>query len=100
MDESTLTPEQKQEEKIIRSFFSSTAPLKLKTLPSKQQKLRVVLKKVAEAFEPGKTYSEQEVKERLAGIYADHATLRRSLIDFGFLKRTSDGASYWREAAE
>ncbi|QAT51118.1 DUF2087 domain-containing protein [Caproiciproducens sp. NJN-50] len=100
MDESTLTPEQKQEEKIIRSFFSSTAPLKLKTLPSKQQKLQVVLKRVAEAFESGKTYSEQEVKELLAGIYADHATLRRSLIDFGYLKRTSNGASYWREAAE
>ncbi|WP_326974908.1 DUF2087 domain-containing protein [Caproicibacter sp. BJN0012] len=100
MDESTLTPEQKQEEKIIRSFFSSTAPLKLKTLPSKQQKLQVVLKRVAEAFEPGKTYSEQEVKELLVGIYADHATLRRSLIDFGYLKRTSNGAAYWREAAE
>lgn len=100
MEESTLTPEQKQEEKIIRSFFSSTAPLKLKTLPSKQQKLQVVLKKVAEAFEPGKTYSEQEVKELLAVVYADHATLRRSLIDFGFLKRTSDGASYWREPKE
>ena len=100
MEEPTLTPEQKQEEKIIRSFFSSVSPLKLKTLPSKQQKLQVVLKKVAEAFEPGKNYSEQEVKELLAGIYADHATLRRSLIDFGFLKRTSDGASYWREPKE
>lgn len=100
MEEPTLTPEQKQEEKIIRSFFSSVSPLKLKTLPSKQQKLQVVLKKVAEAFEPGKNYSEQEVKELLAGIYADHATLRRSLIDFGFLKRTTDGASYWREPKE
>ena len=27
----------------------------------------------------------------------DHATLRRSLIDFGFLRRTSGGSSYWRE---
>jgi hypothetical protein len=98
MEEQILTPEQKQEEKVIRSFFSSTAPLKLKTLPSKQQKLQVVLKKVSEAFESGKTYPEGEVKEILAGIYADHATLRRSLIDFGFLKRTSDGASYWKES--
>lgn len=89
--------EKSQEEKILKSFCSSTDPLRLKSLPSKQQKLLVVLARVAEEFEPGRTYTEQEVKELLAGIYADHATLRRSLIDFGFLKRTSDGRSYWRD---
>ena len=97
MNEPSPNPEQAREERTLRSFLSSENPLKLKSLPSKQQKLQVVLKRVAREFEPGKKYTEQEVKELLAGICADHATLRRSLIDFGFLKRTSDGSSYWRE---
>lgn len=100
MSETDLTPEQAQEEKILKSFFSSLDPMKLKSLPSKQQKLQAVVRQVAKAFEPGRTYSEQEVKEILAVIYADHATLRRSLIDLGYLKRTSDGRSYWREKSE
>jgi len=100
MEESELTEEQKQKQKILHSFFSSTAPLQLKKLPSKQQKLLIVLRRISQEFEPGKIYSEQEVKELLAKIYSDYSTLRRSLVDFGYIKRTRDGSSYWREKTD
>lgn len=88
------SPEKAQEEKIIRSFFSSQSPLKLKQMPSKIAKAKVVAARIAEEFEPGRTYGEQEVNLLLKSVYPDFATLRRSLIDFGFLTRSSDGSEY------
>ena len=87
-------PEKAQEEKIIRSFFSSRSPLKLKQMPSKTAKAKVVAARIAKEFEPGRTYGEQEVNALLKAIHPDYATLRRSLIDFGFLTRSSDGSEY------
>lgn len=91
---SDTAPEKAQEEKIIRSFFSSQSPLKLKQMPSKIAKAKVVAERVAREFEQEKVYSEQEINTVLKGIYPDYATLRRTLIDFGFLTRSSDGREY------
>jgi hypothetical protein len=38
-------------------------------------------------FEPGRTYPEREVNEILAGHSEDFATLRRYLVDYGYLAR-------------
>lgn len=87
-------PEKAQEEKIIRSFFSSQNPLKLKQMPSKIAKSKIVAARIAREFEPGRTYGEQEINAVLKAIYPDYATLRRTLIDFGLLTRSSDGSEY------
>ena len=88
------TPEKSQEERIIRSFFSSQTPLKLKQMPSKIAKTQVVAARIAQEFEPGRTYDEQEINAVLKAIYPDYATLRRTLIDFGLLTRSSNGSEY------
>ena len=49
---------------------------------------------LAQRFEPGRRYSESEVNAALAGDAPDHATLRRLLVDHGFLDRA--GGVYWR----
>ena len=54
----------------------------------------MLLDEVALAFEPGVRYSEPEVDAFLRDIFADHATLRRYLVDEGFLDRES--GVYWR----
>lgn len=51
---------------------------------------------LAERFEPDRLYDEQEVNAVLAGDAPDPATLRRMLVDFGYLGRRNGGA-YWRE---
>ncbi len=52
---------------------------------------------LAQRFSSGRRYSEAEVNALLAGDAPDHATLRRLLVDEGFLRR--DQGFYWRAGA-
>ncbi len=63
-------------------------------LPTKESKRLVVLDHIAQRFEPGERYTEKQVNASLSEIHADTATLRRDMVDFGFLDR-ADG-EYWR----
>lgn len=94
MDIIETTPE--EEEKIIKNCFSSVEPLKLKVFSSKAKKKAVIVKKIATQFEKGKTYTEMDVNGILKQIYPeDYSTLRRSLIEMGYLDRKPDGSEYW-----
>jgi hypothetical protein len=63
-------------------------------MPAQRSRRLIVLDHLAGAFEPGVTYPEREVNAILGGFHDDYATLRRYLVDEGFLSR-EDGA-YWR----
>ena len=84
-----MTPAQ---ERVLRSFLDSDG--RLHTIPTRHAKLRVVLDHLAQSFEPGHSYSEAEVNDTLNRFHADHAALRRYLVDEQFLTR-EDGR-YWR----
>lgn len=84
-----------EEEKILEAMFSSLSPLKLKVFSSKEKKKIVILKKISEQFEKNKKYSEKEVNAILEQIYEDYATIRRYLIEYGFMNRTNDCKEYW-----
>jgi hypothetical protein len=75
----------------VRAF---AGPGKIETMPAKQARRRLLLDKIAQAFEPGVRYPEHRVDQFLGAIYSDHAALRRYLVDEGFLSR-ADG-QYWR----
>jgi hypothetical protein len=64
------------------------------TMPAKRARRLLLLDCVAQEFEPGRQYREAEVDEILKGVYDDHASLRRYLIDEGMLARES--GMYWR----
>ena len=85
-----------EEEKIIASVFSSVKPLKLKIFSAKEKKKIVILRRIATQFLPGRKYTEKEVNAILKEIYEDYATLRRYLIEYGFMKRSDDGREYWK----
>jgi hypothetical protein len=82
------------EHKVLREFL--TAEGAIRDLPVQERKLRVVLRYVAQSFEAGQRYSEKEVNIRLKRLHPDNATLRRALVDFGWLKRHASGQEYWR----
>ena len=84
-----MTPDQ---ERVLRSFLGADGSLH--TIPSKQAKLLVVLDHLAQSFEPGHSYSEAEVNEKLNAFHPDHAALRRYLVDNAFLTR--ENGRYWR----
>ena len=81
--------------RILENFFSSFNPLVLKTFSTKEKNKVVILTKIAEQYEKGKTYGEKEINQILKPIYEDYMTLRRYLIMYGFMERAKDGSKYW-----
>lgn len=79
------------EEAVLRTFFRDG---RLTEVPTKRSKRRVVLKRIAIEFEPGRRYDEKEVNAIVGAFLNDHASLRRYLVDEGFLER--DHGVYWR----
>jgi biotin operon repressor len=67
---------------------------RLKTIPAQRKKRDVVLRHLAEQFEPRTVYTEKQVNETLARFHEDFATLRRELI-MGKLMARENGR-YWR----
>ena len=82
--------------KIINKCFPQGPTGPLKTFDLKQKNRLVVLREIAKRFETRRTYSEKEVNQVLKYVYAaDYATIRRQLIEYGFMDRTPDGREYW-----
>jgi hypothetical protein len=84
-----------EEEEILASSFESLDPLKLKLFSPKEKKKIVILRKIASKFSKGVKYTEKEVNAVLKQIYYDSSTIRRYLIEYGFMERTSDCREYW-----
>ena len=92
-DRYSITEE--ENEKTLKKFFHQGLNGPLRTFDMKEKSKLVVLRHIAGRFDPGRTYSEKEVNEILKGVYGDFATLRRYLVEYGFMDRKSDGSRYW-----
>ncbi len=79
------------EEAVLRTFFRDG---RLTEIPARESKRRIILERIALEFEPGVRYEEPEVNMIVGRFFADHASLRRYLVDEGFLDR--DHGVYWR----
>jgi hypothetical protein len=79
------------EELVLRTFFRNG---RLTEIPMKRTKRRIVLERIALEFEPGRRYDEREVNAIVGVFFNDHASLRRYLVDEGFLDRAH--GVYWR----
>ncbi len=95
-DERYVITEQERA-RILDAFFESQNPLRLTNFSSKEKKKVVILTRIAEEFESGRHYTEKEVNEILMPIYDDHVTIRRYLIEYGFMDRERDCSRYWRK---
>lgn len=78
----------------IRQFIDAGG--RLTAFPAKRKKKVHALFYLAAKFEPARDYTEREVNDLLLSwhTFADHATLRRELYDYGFLDRSRDGKIY------
>ena len=94
IDERYMTTDEEQR-RIISGCFSSLDPPVLKIFSPKEKKKLVILAVIAGQFTTGRTYSEKEVNAILCPIYEDFATIRRYLVEYGFMGRTSDCREYW-----
>jgi DNA-binding transcriptional ArsR family regulator len=73
------------EAKVLRAFFDGE---RLTSVPAQHSKRLVVLRQLAESvFERKRKYPEKEVNQLLAVRHPDAASLRRYLVDEGFMTR-------------
>ncbi len=70
--------------KTLRHFFKEG---KLVSIPAGRKQRVIVLQYLLEQFEAGRAYPEREVNDLLGAFNEDYATLRRELVDYGYLVR-------------
>ncbi len=70
--------------KVLESFFENGRLIKI---PSKRKKRLVVLEEILKGFEESREYTEKEVNLIIGEIHGDFCTLRRELVDEGYLSR-------------
>ncbi|MDP9341775.1 MAG: DUF2087 domain-containing protein [Actinomycetota bacterium] len=80
-----------EEEAVLRRYFVGG---RLREIPAKRAKRLAVLSRLALEFDVGVRYPERDVDAVLRRFHPDHASLRRFLVDEGFLSRR--GGEYWR----
>lgn len=78
------------ERKVLQQSFEGE---RLKQIPASRKKRDVVLNWLAGRFEPGRRYPEKEVNAIIKRHHEDSATLRRELIDGGWMERENN--LYW-----
>jgi hypothetical protein len=89
----SLTEEENK--KVLDSYFKEGPDGPISGFPTKEKRKIVILRHIMKRFESKKHYSEKEVNSILLSVYDDYVTLRRYLIEYGFMDRTPDCSDYW-----
>jgi hypothetical protein len=80
------------ERKVLADFIGRDG--RLKDIPAQQKKRDVILRHILNEFQPGERYSEKQVNGVIKRFHDDAASIRRYLVDLGWLKR--EAGVYWR----
>ncbi len=87
-----------EDQQILRGHINNG---KLTHLPLKPKRTEVILRWLVTKFEIGRLYTEPEVNAVLKTVYeTDFVSLRRDLVDFGYLRRERGGGKYWVTPAD
>ncbi|MBU9720373.1 MULTISPECIES: DUF2087 domain-containing protein [Bacillaceae] len=88
-----ITKEEK--EKVLATYFKHGLDGPITSFPSKEKRKIIILQEIVKRFDKNRGYSEKEVNEILKSIYSDFVTIRRYMIEYGFMDRNKDGSEYW-----
>lgn len=81
---------------LLKQYFPNGPEGPLASFPRKEKRKIAILRHISSYFKSGTRYTEKEVNERLSRFWEqDYVTLRRYLIEYGYLDRTDDGRAYW-----
>lgn len=80
----SVDDDQHHVERTLRVFFEGD---RLRSIPTRRRARVVVLLHLLERFEVGRSYTEREVNDILRTAHDDVASLRRNLVDYGYLRR-------------
>lgn len=91
-DRYRVTPE--EEADMLKKYFPAGLDGRILNFSMREKAKIVVLRQLTKRFRPDVVYSEKQVNEVLKTADDDFATLRRYMIEYGFMKRTPDGREY------
>jgi hypothetical protein len=86
---------QNEAESLINTYFPSGIEGQLSRFPIKEKHKLVVLRVIANKLKTDHLYTESEINNEISYIYSDYVTVRRYLIEYGFIDRKPDGSQYW-----
>lgn len=80
---------------FLETYVVSRNPLRFKEIPAKEKRKYIMLCMIIHHIDPMKMYHEFELNDILKPMVDDYVMIRRYLVDYGFLKRETDGSKYW-----
>lgn len=86
---------EKENQEVLKAYFPQELQGRLKEFPRKEKRKLIIIRHIAANFQPGQLYTEKEVNRLLLSYYDDFATLRRYLVEYGYLDRERDCSYYW-----
>lgn len=90
-DRYTITD--KERAKTIATYMNENGALK--QFPAKEKKKIILLGEIVKNFKTDTKYSEAEVNQVLKRVFEeDYPTIRRALIEYGFMERSMDCKEY------
>ncbi|WP_203640980.1 DUF2087 domain-containing protein [Levilactobacillus andaensis] len=96
LDDRFIITQAEYQQNLKRYLTTSGVGIQLKRWPKKQKAVVAILSRIIQEIPHDQHFTEAEITAILKPIFADHAILRRSLIEYGYLDRTTDGTDYWR----
>ncbi|GGG62861.1 DUF2087 domain-containing protein [Paenibacillus radicis (ex Gao et al. 2016)] len=85
-----------EQQSVLKQYFPQGPDGPLTHIPRKEKKKISILRHIASYFEPGQRYTEKQVNEQLKKFWEDdYVTLRRYLIQYGFMDREENCSEYW-----
>lgn len=86
--------EEKDRAKALKTFINTDG--RVEQIPRKEKSKIILLQHLAESFSEQKIYKETDVNSIIMEMFDDYVSVRRYLIQYGFLARTNDGKKYWK----
>ena len=80
-----------EEERLLRAWVKDG---RIVNIPAQEKKKQIVIRWLAGQIDPARRWTEREFSEWLAQYNEDFATLRRYLVDSGYMAR--ENGIYWR----
>lgn len=84
-----------ENEKLLKNLFVKGPKGPIRTFAVREKHKLVILRELSKRFEGNRKYTEKEVNEILKTAHEDYVTLRRYMIEYGFMDREADGSRYW-----
>lgn len=84
-----------KKKKVLQTYFKNGLDKGIEIIPRKEMKKIIILQHILKRFNKGRKYPEKEVNNILKTVHVDYVSLRRYLIEYGFMERTDDCSIYW-----